>query len=200
MIYCYIRVSTDRQAVENQRHAIHDFCREHGLRIDRWVEETISGTRNARERKLGHLLRRIGKDDLIICTELSRLGRSLFMIMDILNTCLEKGCRVWTIKEGYRLGEDIPSKVLAFAFGLAAEIERQLIAARTKEALARKKAEGVVLGRPKGSAPQLLSLNEQEEEIWGKIKSGVPKTRLADELGCSRNTLYRWLKGKGMIA
>lgn len=196
MVYCYIRVSTDRQTVENQRHAIQEFCFQSNVMIDRWVEETISGSRAAGERKLGRLLRRIGKDDLIICTELSRLGRNLFMIMDILNVCLEKGCRVWTIKEGYRLGEDIPSKVLAFAFGLAAEIERSLIVARTKEALARKKAEGAVLGRPRGSSPKTRSLDAQETMIWNEIRDGVSKTTLAKEMGCSRSTLYRWLKEK----
>lgn len=194
MVYCYIRVSTGRQTVENQRHAIREFCTRSNLIINSWVEETICGTRSASERKLGRLLRRVRRDDLIICTELSRLGRSLFMIMDILGTCLRKGCRVWTIKEGYRLGDDIPSKVLAFAFGMAAEIERQLIVDRTKEALARKKAEGAVLGRPKGSAPKTYYLNGREEEIICKIRCGVSKAQLAKEMGCSRSTLCRWLK------
>ena len=93
------------------------------------------------------MLKRVQKDDLIICAELSRLGRNLFMIMEILNICMTKECRVWTIKDNYRLGEDIQSKVLAFAFGLSAEIERNLISQRTKEALARKKAEGITLRR-----------------------------------------------------
>ena len=91
------------------------------------------------------LLNKVQKDDLIICAELSRLGRNLFMIMEILNICMSKECRVWTIKDNYKLGEDIQSKVLAFAFGLSAEIERNLISQRTKEALARKKIEGVIL-------------------------------------------------------
>ena len=150
MIYGYIRVSSDHQTVENQRYEINRFCEGNGLAIDGWIEETISGTTTYRKRALGRLLQRVGRDDLIICAELSRLGRSLFMIMEILNLCLSRECRVWTIKDNYRLGDDIQSKVLAFAFGLSAEIERNLISQRTKEALARKRAEGVVLGPPKG--------------------------------------------------
>ena len=139
MIYGYIRVSSDRQTIENQRFEIANFCKQQNIRIDGWIEETISGTRAYRDRELGRLLDEVKKGDVIICAELSRLGRSLFMIMEILNICMTKECK------------DIQSKVLAFAFGLAAEIERNLISMRTKEALARKKAEGVVLGRPKGS-------------------------------------------------
>ena len=150
MIYGYIRVSSDKQTVENQRFEINNFCEKNEMQIDGWIEETISGTKSYNKRQLGILLKRITKDDLIICAELSRLGRNLFMIMEILNICMTKECKVWTIKDNYRLGEDIQSKVLAFAFGLSAEIERNLISQRTKEALARKRAEGVILGRPKG--------------------------------------------------
>lgn len=142
MIYGYIRVSSDKQTVENQRFEISNFCNNNELTIGDWIEETISGTKNYTKRQLGRLLRKVRKDDIIICSELSRLGRNLFMIMEILNICMTKECKVWTIKDNYRLGEDIQSKVLAFAFGLSAEIERNLISQRTKEALARKKAEG----------------------------------------------------------
>lgn len=126
MIYGYIRVSSDKQTVENQRFEIKQFALKNDLRIDGWIEETISGTKNYDKRKLGKLLNKVKKDDVIICSELSRLGRNLFMIMEILNVCMTKECRVWTIKDNYRLGDDIQSKVLAFAFGLSAEIERNL--------------------------------------------------------------------------
>ena len=151
MIYGYIRVSTDKQTVENQRFEISDFCRRQDIKIDAWIEETISGTIDPKKRELGKLLKDVRQGDLIICSELSRLGRSLFMIMSILNLLMEKGAKIWTIKDGYRLGDDIQSKVLAFAFGLSAEIERQLISQRTKEALALRKKEGVKLGRPRGT-------------------------------------------------
>src|SRR5574344_1907416 len=150
MSYGYIRVSTDKQTVENQRFEINNFCKKEKLQVDGWIEETISGTKNYDKRKLGALLNQVKKNDLIICAELSRLGRNLFMIMEILNICMNKECKVWTIKDNYRLGDDIQSKVLAFAFGLSAEIERNLISQRTKEALARLKAEGKPIGRNMG--------------------------------------------------
>lgn len=133
MIYGYIRVSSEKQTVENQRYEIDKFCSSRNMKINGWIEETISGTKAYSKRELGKLLRKVKKGDLIICAELSRLGRNLFMIMEILNICMEKDCRVWTIKDEYRLGEDIQSKVLAFAFGLSAEIERNLITRELKK-------------------------------------------------------------------
>ena len=195
MNYGYIRVSTDRQSVLNQRYAITQFCQERRLSIDGWIQETISGTKNYDKRRLGQLLRKVGKGDLIVCAELSRLGRSLFMIMNILYICMGKECRVWTVKEGYRLGEDIQSKVLAFAFGLAAEIERDLISARTREALARKREEGVRLGRPRGSAC-FHRLDGQEAMIRQMLQDSVPKTAIARKCGVSAKTLYSWLRRK----
>ena len=140
--------------MENQRFEILRFCKKNSLEVGAWIEETISGTLTPDKRELGRLLSHIRKDDLIICSELSRLGRSLFMIMSILNLIMEKSARIWTIKDSYRLGDDIQSKVLAFAFGLSAEIERNLISQRTKEALALKKAQNVHLGRPTGKKKQ----------------------------------------------
>lgn len=196
MIYGYIRVSTDHQTVENQRFEIKNFCKRNDLKVDGWIEETISGTKNYSKRRLGTLLKKVTKGDMIICSELSRLGRSLFMIMDILNICMTKECQVWTIKDNYRLGDDISSKVLAFAFGLSAEIERNLISQRTKEALARKRAEGVVLGRPKGrkTAPEKHPLYKKHELIVALLKEGVPKRRIAFTIKADRSTLRRYIK------
>ncbi len=196
MIYGYIRVSSDKQTVENQRFEINNFCENQKLSIDGWIEETISGTKSYNKRELGKLLRKVQKDDLIICAELSRLGRNLFMIMEILNICMTKECRVWTIKDGYRLGEDIQSKVLAFAFGLSAEIERNLISQRTKEALARKRAEGVVLGRPKGkkNAPDKYKLSKKINLIRELLNEGVSKRKTAKICRVDRNTLARFIK------
>ena len=166
---------TGKQTVENLRFEINKFCERNKLAIDGWIEETISGTKAYNKRELGKLLKRVQKEDLIICAELSRLGRNLFMIMEILNICMSKECRGWTIKDNYRLGDDIQSKVLAFAFGLSAEIERNLISQRTKEALARKKAEGVVLGRPQGrkSAPEKYKLHGKATLIKELLKAKV---------------------------
>ena len=196
MIYGYIRVSSDKQTVENQRFEINNFCKRENLHIDGWIEETISGTKNYNKRELGKLLNKVQKDDLILCAELSRLGRNLFMIMEILSLCMKKECKVWTIKDNYRLGDDIQSKVLAFAFGLSAEIERNLISQRTKEALARKKAEGVILGRPKGAktAPEKHKLYNKRELIVGLLDEHVSQRQIAKICKVDRNTLSRFLK------
>ena len=196
MIYGYIRVSSDKQTVENQRFEINNFCKRENLVIDGWIEETISGTKAYNKRELGKLLDKVKKEDLIICAELSRLGRNLFMIMEILNICMTKECRVWTIKDNYRLGDDIQSKVLAFAFGLSAEIERNLISQRTKEALARKKAAGVILGRPKGkkSSQEKYKLFGKEVLIQELLKNKVSKRQIAKICKVDRNTLDRYIK------
>lgn len=198
MVYGYIRVSSDKQTVENQRFEIIKFADKNSIVIDGWIEETISGTTQYDKRQLGKLLEKVKKDDMIICSELSRLGRSLFMIMEILNQCMQRECRVWTIKDGYRLGDDIQSKVLAFAFGLSAEIERNLISQRTKEALARKKAEGVVLGRPKGRKSTKVKLSGKEEVITELLIQGVPKVQIAKNLKVNRNTLSKFIIDKGL--
>lgn len=196
MVYGYIRVSSDRQTVENQRFEINAFCAKEHLEIGGWIEEVISGTKRYEERRLGRLLKRVRNGDLIICAELSRLGRNLFMIMEILNTCMVKGCRVWTIKDHYRLGNDLQSKVLAFAFALSAEIERNLIAQRTKEALARRRAEGVVLGRPKGkrNAEGRYKLSGKERLIRRMLQKEVPLSTIAKTCQVNRATLTRFLK------
>lgn len=194
MNYGYIRVSSDKQTVENQRFEISRFAELEGIVIDGWIEETISGTKNYDKRELGKLLKKVKKDDLIICAELSRLGRNLFMIMEILHICMNRECRVWTIKDCYRLGDDIQSKVLAFAFGLSAEIERNLISQRTKEALARKKSEGVVLGRPIGKKSAKVKLSGKEEVIRELLIQGVPKTKIAEIFKVNRMTLAKFIK------
>ncbi|KAA8819520.1 invertase [Bifidobacterium rousetti] len=194
MIYGYVRVSTGMQTVENQRFEIERFCAGERLVVDEWVEETVSGTKAPDKRKLGGLLDRADKGDLIVCSELSRLGRSLFMIMDVLSCCMDKGVRVWTIKDGYRLGDDIQSKVLAFAFGLSAEIERNLISQRTKEALARRRAEGVRLGRPVGSLSARTKLSDYEDDIRAMLGQGRTKADIARKYHVHPATVGRFVR------
>ena len=200
MIFGYIRVSSDRQTVENQRYEIMKFCTEQGLCIDGWIDETITGTQNYKRRKLGKLLHKTRKGDMIICSELSRLGRNLFMVMEILNLCMERGCRIWTIKDNYRLGDDINAKVLAFAFGLSAEIERNLIAQRTREALARKRSEGMHLGRPTGSVYKAnkLRAHRYDAEIRAMRRRGASLNEISCTLGINRNSLKRYMDRVGI--
>ncbi|HTM98521.1 MAG TPA: master DNA invertase Mpi family serine-type recombinase [Pedobacter sp.] len=194
MIYGYIRVSTDRQTVENQRYEINNFCERQEVVVNKWFEETISGAKSVDDRRLGKLLKKMKKDDILICSELSRLGRNLLMIMGILNECMNRDIQVWTIKDNYRLGSDISSKVLAFAFGLSAEIERNLISQRTKEALARKKAEGVILGRPKGRKSAKTKLSGQERRIKELLDKRVSYSAIGRILGVHRLTVSGFVK------
>jgi len=200
MIYGYIRVSSDKQTVENQRFEINKFCEKQNIVINDWIEETISGTKNYTKRQLGNLLKKVHKDDIIICSELSRLGRNLFMIMEILNICMTKECRVWTIKDNYRLGDDIQSKVLAFAFGLSAEIERNLISQRTKEALARLKSEGKTIGRERGKRNNNLNSRciAKHKYIVQKLDNGTSIPKIAKSIKVARGTLYRYLAYTGI--
>lgn len=193
MNYGYIRVSTDKQTVENQRFEINRFCEQQGIVVDVWIEETISGTKEPEKRKLGKLLDKMEKEDVLICAELSRLGRNLLMIMGILNQCMKSEIQVWTIKDNYRLGADISSKVLAFAFGLSAEIERNLISQRTREALARKRAEGVILGRPKGRKSSHTKLTGREDVIQNCLLAGFSKSSIARKLHVHRITLTKFI-------
>ena len=188
MIYGYIRVSTDKQTVENQRFEITRFCKTEKIKINKWIEEKISGTKSVEKRQLGELLKNVREGDIIICSELSRLGRSLFMIMNILSDCMERGVKVWTIKDNYRLGDNIQSKVLAFAFGLSAEIERDLISQRTREALARCKAEGKVLGRRPGRTIN-VKLTGKEKQIRKMVREGMNNVQIGKVFGVHRSTV-----------
>jgi DNA invertase Pin-like site-specific DNA recombinase len=194
MNYGYIRVSTDKQTTKNQKFEIQNFAKARNIKINEWIEETISATKKLEDRKFGQLLKKMEKRDMLVVTELSRLGRNLMQIMKILHDCMEKDIEVFTIKERYELGNNINSKVLAFAFGLSAEIERNLISQRTKEALARKKAEGVVLGRPKGRKSDSLKLTGKEEEIRKLLVKRISYSAIARILGVHRLTVSTFVK------
>lgn len=194
MIYGYIRVSTDRQDCENQKVGIEAKARKMGVRIDKYIQDAgISGTTEPDSRALGGCLRHLRAGDVIICSELSRLGRKLFMIMRILEYCMDIGARLYTVKDGYELGDNIQSKVLAFAFGLSAEIERELISKRTKEGLRKRKQDGVHLGRPIGRTNQRCKLDTQKRFIKRQMLYGCPQYKLAQKLGVSPKTLRKFI-------
>jgi len=188
MTYGYLRVSTDKQDENNQKVGVDKKAESMGLTIDEYIIDNVSGIKEPRKRKLGNLLNKLKTNDVIIASELSRIGRSMYMVMRILESCMSKGVKVVTVKDNYELGDNIQSKVLAFAFSLAAEIERDMISQRTKEALARKKANGQKLGRPFGLKPRSPLLGK-EDEIRKLRKRKVSKRAIARLFGLSAITV-----------
>ena len=192
MIIAYLRVSTGKQNPENQREEIKRFAEEKNMEIDQWIIETASGKLAPRKRKLGRVLSRMKKGDTLIVSEISRLSRSLTEIMTIMGQCLEKEISIYTTKERYTFDNSINSKVLCFAFGLVAEIERNLRSMRTKEALAVKKAEGVRLGRRPGSNVKIKFIEQNEARIARMLDSGMSITQMCRKIGISRHTWYKY--------
>lgn len=199
MVYAYLRVSTDKQDGINQKLGIEEFCKKRGFVIDEYFDdEGKSGILEPEKRELGKLLNKLKSGDVLIAGEISRLGRSLFMVMRILEHCMNNNVKVYTVKDGYELGDNITSKVLAFAFGLSAEIEREMISRRTKEALALRKAQGVHIGRRFGSKNSYTKCSKRIEDIKKMLSEKIPKCRIAEEIGVDRTTLWRWLKDNGL--
>ena len=195
MIYGYLRVSTDEQDAKNQALGVKSKAEQLGFTISEWIEDNgVSGTKEPEDRKLGIILREMKAGDIIIASELSRFGRKTFMVMRILELCMKQGVKVYTVKDGYELGDNIQSKVLAFAFGLAAEIERDMISQRTKEALARKRADGVILGRPKGSKAKTNKLSNHKQQIINLLSKGISQNAIARSLNVHRHTVNAFVK------
>ena len=194
-VYAYVRVSTEMQTFESQKFEIDKYCSRLGLQVDHWTVESVSGTVGVERRALGRVLKRMGCGDLLVCTELSRLGRNMLMIMSILNQCSSKGISIHTIKDNFDLSDSINSKIIAFAFALAAEIERNLISQRTKEALAVKKMNGVKLGRPPGSSLQRRIYEENRGDIMKLLDEGHTIVSVAKKYKMHRNTLRKLLNG-----
>jgi len=193
----YIRVSSNKQSLEHQKFEINKFAKNQNIKIDKWVEEKISSRKPLNKRQLGQLLNKLKEGDILIACEISRLGRSLLEVMRILETCLNKNCQVWTLKENYRLGNDIQSKVMAFAFGLSAEIERNLISQRTKSSLENVKASGKRLGRPFSAQSKKLKLSKNIKKIKNLWDNDASVSKIARAVGVQRTTVYRFLQRSG---
>ena len=189
----YIRVSSNKQTCEHQRFEIEQFTKQNNIHIDQWVTETISSRQALNKRQLGKLLDKLQSGDILIAAEISRLGRSLLEVMRILENCLNKNCQVWTLKENYRLGNDIQSKVMAFAFGLSAEIERNLISQRTKASLESIRASGKKLGRPFAAQSKKLKLSKNTKKIKTLLDMGLTKYKIAKIMGVNQATVTRFI-------
>ena len=194
MIYGYLRVSSDEQDVNSQKQGVVKFAKDKNWIIDEFItDEGVSGGKDPDKRNLGPLLKKLQKDDIVIAAEISRLGRDLYMVMDILHFCMKTGCKIYTVKDNFSLDDNIQSKVLAFAFGLAAEIERQMIRQRTREGLRLRMKLGVLLGRPIGTtnSDDAMKLTPYKEEIIKALEWGSSVRGIAKKLGVDRNTVSR---------
>lgn len=192
MVIAYLRVSTGRQHLENQEGEIKRYAKAKEIIIDRWVTEIVSGKTSRKKRLLGNAVRKLKRGDTLIITELSRLSRTLHEIMEIMKICVDNGVTVCSTKDGYVFDDSINSKVLSFAFGLAAEIEHKLISQRTREALAIRKAEGKHIGRKHGSSPKMEFLKSHKREIIAKLKSGISISQICQEYDISYDTFRRF--------
>jgi DNA invertase Pin-like site-specific DNA recombinase len=193
----YLRVSTAQQDLEKNKSDILKLSNEKKLGHVDWVEEKVSGKTSWKKRKLAQVIEDLKKGDNVIVSELSRLGRSMLEVMEILSICTEKEINVYAVKGNWVLDSSIQSKLVAMCFAMASEIERELISQRTKEALATRKAQGVILGRPKGI--NTSKLDEHRQAILTFLKNGATKKFIADiyiKQGIikSYQTLLNWVK------
>jgi len=192
--FAYLRVSTDQQDLDNQRHGILEYANNHRLGPLEFIEDAVSGRVGWRERAVGELLlETASEEDLVLFAEVSRMGRSTLQVLEMLETCMKRGLTVHIAKQRMVLDGSMQSRITATVLGLAAEIERELISQRTTEALARRKAAGKPLGRPKGRTAISLKLDPKEAEIRGYLAKGISKRSIAKLVECSPSTLYDWL-------
>jgi len=197
--YGYIRVSTEKQDYENQKFGILEYANKNDIHNVEFVEETISSRKKLEDREIWNLINdTLKEDDIIITSELSRFGRSTLEVMHLFKLMTEKKIKAHIIKNNIKLNEDenkITNQVLIFAFGLAAEIERDLISSRTKEALASRKAKGMKLGRQKGQQVK-SKLDPKRDLIVGYLEKNINVTAIAKLCDCARNTMEHYIKSR----
>ena len=190
--FAYLRISTDRQDAQNQKLSIMEYCNANNIIGLKFIEDTTSGKISWRERSIGKILAKAKKGDMIVAAEVSRLGRSTLQVLEILEESAQKGVSVHIAKNNMVLDGSMQATITATILGLAAQIEREFISVRTKEALAKRKQDGVKLGRPKGEA-DVLKLDAFRDEIVGYLKKGINKRAISKLIECSPSTLYKWL-------
>ena len=199
-VYAYLRVSTDEQDVENQKHGILEYANSHNLSGLKFVEDSASGKTNWKDRKSGELLTKtMQQGDTILFAEVSRMARSVLQILEILEHCAKQEFTVHIVKQNMVFDDSLNSRITATVLGLAAEIEREFISMRTKEALAKRKAEGMVLGRPRGKAKR-VKLDKHSKDIRKYLELGISKRAICKLVGCSPSTLYEWIERRKVEA
>lgn len=197
--FAYLRVSSDQQDIKNQKFGLLEYCNNRNINPVKFVEDTVSSKINWKERAIGNILEKTTKGDLIVVSEISRLGRSTLQVLEILETAAKKGISVHIAKNNIIIDGSIQSTITATILGLAAQIEREFISNRTKEALAKRKEDGMKLGRPKGQA-QLLKFDNYRDEILKYLKKGINKRAISKLIECSPSTLYAWLRRRKLSA
>ncbi len=188
----YLRVSTNDQELEKNKSDILHLANHLNLGRVNFVEEIVSGKVSWKKRKIAEIIEEFTKGDMLIVSELSRLGRSMLECMEILSVAVEKGVKVYAVKGNWTLDHSIQSKIVAMAFSMASEIERDLISQRTKEALRYKKEQGIKLGRPKG--PGKSKLDKFRPEIEALMQNGSTQKFIANRYGTMEANLHNWLK------
>jgi DNA invertase Pin-like site-specific DNA recombinase len=194
--YAYLRVSTFEQNNEKNKSDILKFANDRDFGKVHFVEEKVSGIKSWKERKIKNIIDELGEGDRLIVPELSRLGRSMLEIMEIMAVAKEKGIAIYDVKNGWSLNGSIESKVMAMVFSIAAEIERNLISKRTIEGLKAARAKGKLLGRPKGVGKSKLDVHK--DEIIALIKTGSTQVYIAKKYKTSQPNLYNWIKKNGL--
>lgn len=200
MVIAYLRVSTTRQHIENQRGEINRYTLARGITVDRWITDTISGKTDRNKRNLGKVLKQLKPGDMLIVTEISRLSRTMHEIMVIMKHCVDNRIAVHSTKDGYVFDDSINSKVLSFAFGLTAELEHKLISQRTKEAMAQRKAEGKHMGRIKGSGEKRGLLKKNKQDVIAQLQTEISLAKICKNFGVSYDTFYRFRNDNPDIA
>ena len=190
----YIRVSSDKQTCSNQIFTIKEYAKAQNIQIDKWTQETISSKKSLEKRALGNLLNSLSSGDCVIITEVSRLARNLYELAGILQSAIKKDVKIISIKENYVFQNDLQSKIMAYTFGLAAEIERDLISTRTRMSLEKLKMQNVKLGRPVGAKSKELKLSKNKKKITELLENGISQAKIAKILKVSPTTLCRFLK------
>jgi DNA invertase Pin-like site-specific DNA recombinase len=196
--YAYIRVSTDKQDLDNQRHGVIEYAQKNKLEPLTFIDDTASGKKSWKDRDLGKLFELAKKGDVLLVSEISRLARSTLQVLEILQEAAKKEIAVHVAKSNMVMDGSLNSKITAVVLGLAAEIEREFISARTTEALAKRKAAGLPLGRPKGAVSAEKKLDKRKDEIVDLLKKDVHKTSIARIVDCSPVTLYAWMEENGL--
>jgi len=194
----YLRVSTADQDLANCKNQILHFANEKRLGSLTWIEETVSGTVDWKQRELGKVLQQLSPGDVVITAELSRFARSLRQIIEVVEFCKLHRITLHSIKGAWTIDDSLNSKVVMVILGLVSEIERDLVSLRTKEALAARKKAGVKLGRPKG--PGKSRLDAFRPEIIALLRNGSAKNFVAQRYNVSEPTLYNWIEKNGIDA